>query len=594
MIDVSFLAPPRRWPVRLLGGLRRRLRTSELWLIALSVAVGGAAGLLAVFQSRIAHGLQSLLYHIGGGDHLSAVARIAPASAAWLAVGGLVLGLFTWAVSRRRSTGLIDVVEANALHGGVLGLADSLIVCIQTVISNGFGASVGLEAAYAQAGGAVASFAGGRLKVRRRDMRILVGAGAGAAIGAAFGAPLTGAFYAFEIVIGSYTPSAIAPVAAACLTAVLSAKAAGGLPYSIEIKAQRPPDAIGYALYAGLGLICALAGVGIMRLVAVAERWIRRSPIPLVIRPAVGGILLGGLAIVSPQTLSAGHGALHLDLAVGMPITLLALVFLLKTSASVISLGFGFRGGLFFASLFLGSLLGQIYAGLINLTPLIGRLAPENAALVGLGALAVSIVGGPLTMSFLVLETTGDFGVAAATLAAALIASTVVRERFGYSFSTWRLHLRGETIRSARDVGWMRSLTAGRMMRPDPQTVAAATRVAAFRQRFPLGSTSRLVLLDTDARYAGVLVTAHAFAADVDPQAEVETLAISRDLILTPDLTIETVMKVFETSGTDELAVVDAERHVMGLLAEAYVLRRYASELERQQLDLYGERRDPA
>ncbi|MFI4966718.1 MAG: chloride channel protein, partial [Caulobacterales bacterium] len=186
MIDVSFLSPPRRWPVRLLGAMRRRLRTSELWLITLSVAVGGAAGLLAVFQSRVAHAMQSVLYGIGKADHLSAVVRIAPARAAWLAVGGLVLGLFSWAVSRRRSTRLVDVVEANALHGGVLGLTDSLIVCVQTMLSNGFGASVGLEAAYAQAGGAAASFAGSRLKVRRRDMRILVGAGAGAAIGAAF------------------------------------------------------------------------------------------------------------------------------------------------------------------------------------------------------------------------------------------------------------------------------------------------------------------------------------------------------------------------------------------------------------------------
>jgi chloride channel protein, CIC family len=592
MIDVSFLSPPRRWPVRLAGALRRRLRTSELWLIALSVGVGGAAGLLAVFQSRIAHGLQRLLYGVGDADHLSAVARISPIRALWLAVGGLVLGLFTWAVRRRRSTGLVDVVEANALHGGVLGLADSLIVCVQTMISNGFGASVGLEAAYAQAGGAAASFAGGRLRVRRRDMRILVGAGAGAAIGAAFGAPLTGAFYGFEIVIGSYTPSAIAPVAAACLTSVLVAKAAGGVPYSIGIKAQHAPDAIGYLLYAGLGLICALAGVALMLLVAAGERLVRRSPIPAALRPAIGGLLLGSFAVLSPQTLSAGHGALHLDLAVGMPLALLAGVLVLKSLASIVSLSFGFRGGLFFASLFLGTLIGQIYAGLLDLTPITEKLTPENAALVGMGALAVSIVGGPLTMSFLVLETTGDFGVAAATLAAALIASTVVRERFGYSFSTWRLHLRGETIRSARDIGWMRSLTAGRMMRPDPVTVAAATRVEAFRQRFPLGSTSRVILLDDTARYAGVLVTADAFAEGVDPQAELAGLAISRDLVLTPDMGLEAVMQVFESSGTDELAVVDAERHVLGLLAEAYVVRRYASELERQQLDLYGESRD--
>jgi len=592
MIDVSFLSPPRRWPVRLAGALRRRLRTSELWLIALSVAVGGAAGLLAVFQSRIAHAMQSALYGIGAADHLSAVARIAPVRALWLSLGGLVLGLFTWAVRRRRSTGLVDVVEANALHGGVLGVTDSLIVCIQTMISNGFGASVGLEAAYAQAGGAAASFAGSRLRLRRRDMRVLVGAGAGAAIGAAFGAPLTGAFYAFEIVIGSYTPSAIAPVAAACLASVLTAKAVGGVPYLIGIKAQHAPDAVGYLLYAGLGLICAGAGVALMLLVAAGERLVRRSPIPVALRPALGGLLLGSFAVLSPQMLSAGHGALHLDLAVGMPLALLAGVLVLKSLASIVSLSFGFRGGLFFASLFLGTLIGQIYAGLLDLAPITEKLTPENAALVGMGALAVSVVGGPLTMSFLVLETTGDFGVAAATLAAALIASTVVRERFGYSFSTWRLHLRGETIRSARDIGWMRTLTAGRMMRPDPVTVAAATRVEAFRQRFPLGSTSRVILLDDTARYAGVLVTADAFAEGVDPQAELAGLAISRELVLTPDMGVEAVMQVFEASGTDELAVVDAERHVLGLLAEAYVVRRYAGELERQQMDLYGESRD--
>ncbi len=592
MIDVSFLSPPKRWPVRVMGALRRRLRSSELWLIMLSVLVGAAAGLLAVFQGRIAHGLQSLLYGISDADHLSAVARISLRRAIWLPIGGLILGVFSWWVSRRRFSGLVDVVEANALHGGVLGLADSAIVCAQTMLSNGFGASVGLEAAYAQAGGAAASAAGRQLRLRRHDMRILVGAGAGAALGAAFGAPLTGAFYAFEIVIGSYTPSAIAPVAAASLTAALFAKGAGGLPYSIEIKTQHAPDLVGYALYSGLGLICALVGVAIMRLVALAERLVRRSPIPVLLRPAFGGLLLGGLAVISPQTLSAGHGALHLDLAVGMPIAILAVVLLLKTTASVVSLGFGFRGGLFFASLFLGSLLGQIYAGLADLTPIAEKLSAENAALVGMAALAVSIVGGPLTMSFLVLEATRDFGVAAAALAAALIASTVVRERFGYSFSTWRLHLRGETIRSARDIGWVRSLTAARMMRPDPQTAAAATRVEAFRQRFPLGSASRVLLLDEDARYSGILLVADAFQEGVDPQAEVASLARHRDLAFAPDTDIEAVMRTFEEEAADALAVVDADRHVLGLLGEAYVIRRYAAELERQQLEFYGESRD--
>jgi CIC family chloride channel protein len=590
MIDVPFVTSPRRAPMRLLTAIRRRMRTSELWLIALSVVVGAAAGLLAVLQSSLAHGLQSLLYGIKFDERLSAAAQIAPITALWLAGGGLVLGLFTWLVQRRRS-GLVDVVEANALYGGVLGLVDSIIVCAQTVLSNGVGASVGLEAAYAQAGGAAASWAGRQMKLRRHDMRILLGAGAGAAIGAAFGAPLTGAFYAFEIVIGSYTPSAIAPVAAACLTSVMVAKAIGAPPYSIEIAAQKTPDVLGYALYSGLGLICALIGVGVMRLVALAERWVRASPIPLAFRPAIGGLLLGVLAVISPQTLSAGHGALHLDLAVGVPLAILAIVLVLKTLASVISLGFGFRGGLFFASLFLGTLVGQLYAGVADMAS-IEKLSPENAALVGMGALAVSVVGGPLTMSFLVLETTRDFSVAAAALAAALIASTVVRERFGYSFSTWRLHLRGETIRSARDVGWMRTLTAGKMMRKDPPTAQANISLAEFRRRYPLGSTQRVLLVDEFSGYVGVMVTASAYAEGLDLEAPAETLAVSREDVLSPEMDIEAVMRAFETTETDELAVIGPEGQVLGLLAEAYVTRRYASELEKQQLDMYGEGKD--
>ena len=590
MAELPYFPRPR--PVRLLADLRRRLRASELWLIVLSVGVGAAAGVMAVLQERIAHTLQMLLYHIDFEEHLSASARITPIEAIWLPLGGVALAVFSWAVRRRRKAPLVDVVEANALHGGVLPLSDSAIVCAQTLISNGVGGSVGLEAAYAQAGGAAASFVGRRLKLRRHDMRVLVGAGAGAAIGAAFGAPLTGAFYAFEIVIGSYTPSAIAPVAAACLASVVSSRALGGIPYSIQLQAERAPDVAAYLLYGLLGLVCALIGVAIMHLTARVEQGARALPGAAWARPVMGGVLLGAYALWTPQTMSAGHGALHLDLALGgATLTFLATVFLLKTAASVTALGFGFRGGLFFASLFLGTLVGQIFARLIAYIPMATELSSQNAALVGMGAMAVSIVGGPLTMSFLVLEATRDFGVAAATLAAALIASTVVRERFGYSFSTWRLHLRGETIRSARDVGWIRTLTAGRMMRADTGAFPADGTVEAFRSRFPLGSTTRVILTDPTGRYAGLVLTPAAFADDVVAEKPIASLAILKDATLSPDQDIAAVMRAFEVAEADDLVVVDEEGRALGLVGETYVTRRYATELERQNMDLYGEAR---
>lgn len=576
---------------RPLAWFRTRFRASEIWFIGLAVVAGGMAGLLTVFQSLIAHGLQTRLFGFNEADRLSALPHVQIGALLWLPVGGLLLGLFLWALARWRPRPLVDVVEANALYGGRLSLRDSLIVCAQTLLSNGFGASVGLEAAYAQAAGATASLLGQRLNLRRQDLRTLVGAGAGAAIGAAFGAPLTGAFYAFEIVIGSYAPSMIAPVAAAALASVLTARVLGAAPYSIEIAVVSPPAALDFLLYGGLGAVCAVVGVVIMQLVDHTDRAIRKVNPPIWARPALGGVMLAGLAALSPQTLSSGHGALHLDLAAKLSLEVLTGLLVLKLAGSIISLGFGFRGGLFFASLFLGSLLSQIYAGLIALTGLPVTLAPENAALVGMGALAVAVVGGPLTMSFLVLETTRDFGIAAATLAASLIASTLVRERFGYSFSTWRLHLRGETIRSARDVGWVRQLTAGRMMRPDTASVVDTTTIAEFRRRFPLGSATRVIVVDLDQHYVGIVQTANAYVEGHDADAPVGSLASGREVSLPPDANIAQVMQVFEQTETEELAVVGSDRKVLGLLAEAYVSRRYAKELEKIQQDLFGERR---
>ncbi len=576
--------------MRRLGlALRGRLRSSEIWFIALAVIVGAAAGLVSVLQNLVAHGLQSRLYGFSIDDRLSALPKVQIFSLVWLPVGGLLLGGFTWLAAKWRPRQLIDVVEANALYGGILSFRDSIVVCAQTLLSNGFGASVGLEAAYAQGGGAIASGLGQRLRLRRQDLRTLVGAGAGAAIGAAFGAPLTGAFYAFEIVIGSYTPSMIAPVAAAALASVLVAHVMRVAPYSIQIVAFQAPGALDYVVYAGLGLICAAVGIVIMRLVGTAERLVRQTRIPTWLQPGIGGVLLAGLAFLSPQTLSSGHGALHIDLATTLGLGALAAIFMLKMTASVVSLGFGFRGGLFFASLFLGSLVGQIYARVMGLAGLPLPIHPENAALVGMGALAVAVVGGPLTMSFLVLETTRDFGVSAATLAASLIASTIVRERFGYSFSTWRLHLRGETVRSARDVGWTRTLTAGGMMRTGTATIAASATLAEFRRRFPLGSTSRVILLDDTLRYAGIALTASAYLEGPADESPVSTLATNTDIVLSADMNIEQVMQTFDRTETEELAVTDGTGKVLGLLAEVYVARRYAKELEKVQRGLFGE-----
>jgi len=569
------------------AAVRRLFRSSEAALVGLAVVLGIAAGLLTFVLNRTAHGLQSLIYGVAGTS-LSAAQSVPPISLIALPIGGLLLGLGSRAAARRWRTP-VDVVEANALHGGVIPLRDSLLVCVQTLLSNGVGASVGLEAAYAQAGGGFASVVGQWLRLRRADMRILLGAGAGAALGAAFSAPLTGAFYAFEIVIGAYTPSAIAPVAAAALSAVLTGRLLGLEPYLIALPGAKAITTEDYVIYAALGVICAAIAIGIMRAVTFIEENVRALPLLDAWRPAVGGLLLIPLALVTPQTLSAGHGALHLDLGVEVALRFIFLVFVVKIIASSVSLGFGFRGGLFFASLFIGSLVGQLFAGALARINGVPPIDPSDAALIGMAAMAVAIIGAPMTMSLLVLETTHDFALTGVAVTAGLCASTVVRETFGFSFSTWRFHTRGQTIRSARDVGWIRTLTVGKMMQRIGETAPAGMTVAEFRRRFPLGSTSNVVLVDSTGTYFGIVDTSRAFEATVDADEPVGSLATMTGIALDPADNVHDAMRIFDQYGADFLAVVNGEGEVVGTLSEKFIHRRYADELEKAQREMFGE-----
>ncbi len=229
-----------------------------------------------------------------------------------------------------------------------------------------------------------------------------------------------------------------------------------------------------------------------MRGVALIEAATHRARLLSWSRAILGRGLLIPLAMISPQVLSAGHAALSLDLIVGVPIGFLLLVIAAKSLASIVALGFGFRGGLFFASLFLGALSGKLFAAGLAYISATQALPAVVCALVGMSALAVAVVGGPLTMAFLALESTGSLPMTIAVLAACVVSALTVRRTFGYSFATWRFHLRGETIKSARDVGWMRTLTAGQMMRRETGGDANSdTTIADFRRRFPLGATSR-------------------------------------------------------------------------------------------------------
>jgi len=243
-----------------------------------------------------------------------------------------------------------------------MSLIDSLNLAGLSLLSGGFGASVGLEAAYTQLGAGFASKAGRLLKLRRADLRMLVGCGAAAAIAAAFNAPLTGAFYAFELIVGSYTLDLLAPVTLAALAGTIAARVTFGADPVFGADQPITFNSRDYVLFALLGIASGGLAIVTMKLVTRVESWLRASRLPGWLRPAVGGIAVGGIAFVYPQVLGSGHGAIEFNLAAGFALPVTAGLVIAKIVASAISIGAGFRGGLFSSALFLGTLFGSAFA----------------------------------------------------------------------------------------------------------------------------------------------------------------------------------------------------------------------------------------
>src|SRR5467141_5418168 len=249
-----YLEAPRR--------LRAFVRAHETSLVVLAALIGTIGGLAVLAMSVAVAGLHALLFNISIRERLSSQTSIETLRAVLVpSLGGLALGLAFLLLQRWRPAREIDPIEANALHGGRMSFRGSLIVALQTVWSSGVGASVGLEAGYTQLASGIGSWLGRVFRLRRNDLRLLVGCGAAGAIAGAFGAPFAGAFYAFELIIGGYTPASLTPVGVAAVAGYFVTHGFAAL--SLGIGVGPVGDVLGrdLAIAALLGVIAGLLGI---------------------------------------------------------------------------------------------------------------------------------------------------------------------------------------------------------------------------------------------------------------------------------------------------------------------------------------------
>ena len=576
--------------------MQSRLRSNEPVQIFVCGTVGAAIGALVAGLRWLVDFLHLVGFNLSEGRTLSTGIGVDPRRILIVPViGGLVIGLSAIIMRKLRTKDIVDPIEANALHGGIMSIFDSLRLLIATITSNAAGASVGMEAGYTQMGSSILAKVGQYFRLRRTDQRIFVGAGAAAAIAAAFNAPFAGAFYGYELILGTYSVRALAPVAAAALAATFTERALIDPEPIFSVEQFFHFNLKVYFLFALLGIFAAAFSILSMQSVTWAERALRRLPLPQWLRPAIGGLLLSATAIIVPQVLGSGHGAIQLMFDRNVALQTFLLLLFAKLLGTAVSLGSGFRGGMFSASLFLGCLFGGSFAGIAALV--VPSLSDMQSALmmVGMGAVAAAIIGAPLTMVFLVLEGTGSFAMMVAVMVGVVISSTIVRLTFGYSFSTWRFHQRGIGIRSPHDIGWLADLSVGRLMRTDAQVVPENTPLKELREKFPPGTAWHVFVVSDKGIYTGALDSADVH--DTQQNDKLETL-YARDLAADPDIfllpyeNVRTALGRFEDKEVETLPVLasSTDRSIVGYLSEQYALRRYNQELERRRSADLGER----
>lgn len=552
------------------------INTKVLTLAAIGGVLIGAA--VAGIRLGVSY-MQILLF--GTDVNLLGSGTVAPWRIITVTVlGGAVLGIFLVLTNRLNRLAIVDPVEANALEGGRMSLIDSLTLVGLSVVSITIGGSVGFEAAMTQLGAGFLSFIGQRLNFARRELRILVSCGTGAGIAAIFGAPLAGTFYALELVVGGYAMRALLPtLLASAMSSHVIYIFIGYQPIFLAADVGIP--ALWHFLLAiVIGVSATMVGITVMRGTTGFEKFLTLSHVRMMYKPIIGSLILALIALVEPEVMGPGHHSINEMLAGKDLITITSIILLTKIAASIACVGSGFRGGLFSTSLVLGAALGCIIHGLI-ITPIFGPgIHLDLSVIAGMAAVATSIIGTPIAILLLMVETAGLQTGVVTTAITVIIASHLTRYWFGYSFSTWRFHVRGNDLLGPRDIGRLRGLKFADLPLNNPPRVPVEMSVDVAVKK----------ALDTDMDVAAVEEREGQFMGLIPHSKLIEAAEETPplplcNLVKKPPLCVyntEPLIRYIESLGsntTGEIAVLDENDHLLGLVSEAAVLHRYLMEI---------------
>jgi len=567
-----------------------RLRGSPYVFMLLLAALIGVGGGLGAVGFRYLIRLVQLVVFGSWQYSLDLVRGVPWYVLLFIPAAGLVsiFPFVNWFAKEAKGHGVPEVMEAVALWGGVIRPRIVLVKALASAICIGTGGSIGREGPIVQIGSAFGSTLGQLLRIPPGRLRTLVGCGAAAGIAGTFNAPIAGALFSVEVILGDFGLPHFSPIVISSVVSTVVARNFLGDTPAFIMPIYRLVSAYELIPYALLGLVAGLVGVGFSALLYRTEDLYEQMKVPEIVKPIIGGLTIGLIALRFPHILGVGYETIDLALAGKMAGGLLLALVLLKLVATCTTLAAGGSGGIFAPSLFLGAMTGGFVGTVVHQAFPFITAGPGAYATVGMGAVVAAATHAPLTAMIIIFEMTGDYKIIPPLMISCVIATVLSIRLNKASIYTRKLERRGIDVFKPLEMNVLKKLPVSEVIDKKPVKIPEATPFAKLIDLVVNSSRSEFFVVRDGDHYVGA-ISIHQMREVLLDGDWLNPLIIARDIAdptypaLKSTDSLDMAMKLFGQEHVEELPVIE-ESKLLGSVKRSDVIEEYHRELMKQDL----------
>ena len=571
-----------------LARLFDRIRLHEqLFTLLVAIFIGTVCGFAAIALRGMIAGLSKLFW----GDWSPAVGAVAVHSPGWRVLvptlGGLLMApiVYKW-VRAALGNGAPEVMAAVALNKARIQARVAAAKAMASSLTLASGGSAGREGPIILIGSALGSTIGQWLGVSARKMRTFVACGASAGIAATFNAPIAGALFSVESILGEVGVAHFSPIVVSSVVATVLARYHLGNTPVFDVPDYELISLLEVFPYLLLGLLCALVALAFMKLLfAVEDLFVDRWNIPWMLRPALGGLLLGIVGLWVPHVFGDGYATINMALH-GQAIWYLLLGLLVaKMAATSLTIGSGGSGGVFAPCLFLGAMTGGVVGEFAAWSMELPGLQPGAYALVGMGGVVAAATRAPITAIVVIFEITSDYNIILPLMTVCIVSTVVHLTLSKESIYTLKLARRGINLFRGRTLDLLRGFQVHELLRTEVTTVDADEPMSTLLNSMLKSDEVQYYVTTNDNVLSGVINLGDVRRVLIHREG-LESVLLAVDVAnegtpeCFPDENLSKAMVKFERSGLTSLPVVERDSgRLLGELRYLDVVQHYNNQV---------------